>query len=178
MQNVVIIFATNRANSYTKRVGNIYCKMLNDFNVKPLIIDLYEINQFTNILNSELYGLRSDYFQKIITEILLPNSKFIFVVPEYNGSFPGVLKLFLDAIHPSTWLNKKALLVGVSAGRAGNLRGMEHLTGILNYLKLFVHPNRLPISLIETHVEEGANNFKSETQQKVCVEQLKQFIEW
>ena len=55
---------------------------------------------------------------------------------------------------------------------------MEHLTGILNYLKLFVHPNRLPISLIETHVEEGANNFKSETQQKVCVEQLKQFIEW
>ena len=32
---------------------------------------------------------------------------------------------------------------------AGNLRGMEHLTGTLLYLKMIVHPNRLPISQVD-----------------------------
>jgi hypothetical protein len=26
---------------------------------------------------------------------------------------------------------------------------MEHLTGVLNYLKVTVHPNRLPISVVD-----------------------------
>jgi NAD(P)H-dependent FMN reductase len=46
--------------------------------------------------------------------------------------------------------DKKALLVGVSSGRAGNLRGLIHLTGMLNYLNITVHPNQLPISRVET----------------------------
>ncbi|MCA0429243.1 MAG: NAD(P)H-dependent oxidoreductase [Bacteroidetes bacterium] len=177
MQNVVLIFATNRANSYTKKVGNIYTKILTDKNVNTILIDLYEISQTTNLLSNELYGERSEYFQKIISEKLIPNSKLIFVVPEYNGSYPGILKVFLDAIHPSTWTNKKALLVGVSSGRAGNLRGMEHLTGVLNYLKLFIHHNKLPISQIEQQLD-SLNSFKNESQHKVCEEQITQFLNW
>jgi chromate reductase, NAD(P)H dehydrogenase (quinone) len=46
------------------------------------------------------------------------------------------------------------LLTGVSSGRAGNLRGMEHLTGSLLHLKMTVHPNRLPISSIHTLLDE------------------------
>ena len=44
---------------------------------------------------------------------------------------------------------KKALLTGVSTGRAGNLRGMEHLTGILHYMRVIVHPNKFPISVVD-----------------------------
>jgi chromate reductase len=39
-------------------------------------------------------------------------------------------------------------LLGVASGRAGNLRGMDHLTGILNYLGAIVMPDKLPISRI------------------------------
>lgn len=178
MEKIVLIFATNRANSYTKAVGTIYNAILKQNEVPTEVIDLNEISAQTNLLNDELYGKRSDGFSKLISEKLISNTKFIFFIPEYNGSFPGVLKVFLDAIPPSTWSNKKGLLVGISSGRAGNLRGMEHLTGVLNYLKLFVHPNRLPISLIDTHVDIGATSFKTDIQQKVCEDQIKQFISW
>jgi NAD(P)H-dependent FMN reductase len=47
------------------------------------------------------------------------------------------------------WPNKKALLTGVATGKGGNIRGLEHITGTLNYLKVFVHPNRLPISQVD-----------------------------
>ena len=50
----------------------------------------------------------------------------------------------------NVWPNKKILLTGVSTGRAGNLRGMEHLTGVLLYLKANVHHNRLPLSIVHT----------------------------
>ena len=51
--------------------------------------------------------------------------------------------------YKKVWWGKKALLVGVSTGRSGNVRGMEHLTSILNYLKVVVHPNKLPISSVD-----------------------------
>lgn len=81
--------------------------------------------------------------------------KIIFVVPEYNASYPGVLKLFLDIIDHTQWEGKKACIIGVSAGRGGNLRGMEHLTTVLNYLKINVYHDKLPLSntkeLIDTN---------------------------
>ena len=52
------------------------------------------------------------------------------------------------------WCDKKALLTGVSTGRAGNLRGMDQVTGILNYMKMIVHPNKLPISVIDKVMTE------------------------
>jgi chromate reductase len=84
------------------------------------------------------------------------------VSPEYNGSFPGVLKLFLDALsvkdYKKTFSGKRVSLIGVASGRAGNFRGMEHLTGIFNYLNMIVMPNKLPISSVEKVIDEKGDN--------------------
>ncbi|MBL7884482.1 MAG: NAD(P)H-dependent oxidoreductase, partial [Bacteroidia bacterium] len=64
-------------------------------------------------------------------------------------------KTFFDAIHPDVNRGKKVAMVGVASGRAGNLRGMEHLTGVLNYLGMHIHPNKLPISSILTLLDEN-----------------------
>jgi NAD(P)H-dependent FMN reductase len=45
-------------------------------------------------------------------------------------------------------------LIGVSTGRAGNLRGMEHLTGMLNYLNMHVHPEKLPVSSVQDLIDD------------------------
>jgi chromate reductase, NAD(P)H dehydrogenase (quinone) len=80
----------------------------------------------------------------------------IFIVPEYNGSFPGILKLMFDiSDYKKVWKYKKALLVGISTGRSGNVRGLEHLTSILNYLLVVVHPFKLPISSIHNLISES-----------------------
>ena len=42
--------------------------------------------------------------------------------------------------------DKRVALVGVSSGRAGNLRGVDHLSDVIAHMGGWVLPNRLPIS--------------------------------
>ncbi|MEO6637404.1 MAG: NAD(P)H-dependent oxidoreductase, partial [Ginsengibacter sp.] len=118
---------------------------------------------------------RDAAFLKIENEILFPTQKFIFIIPEYNGSYPGVLKAMIDTSDISNaWYRKKALLTGVSTGRAGNLRGMDHLADCLHYLKMNVHYNKLPISVIDKVMD--TNGRFNDTTLKVIDEQLNEFI--
>jgi NAD(P)H-dependent FMN reductase len=111
----------------------------------------------------------------LIDRWISPSSRFIFVVPEYNGSFPGILKVFLDSVHPNEWNDKFACLVGVSTGRAGNLRGMEHLAGILNYLKMHVYHNKLPVSSVDKLLD-AKGQFNHPEQIRVCSQHVEGFL--
>ena len=83
-------------------------------------------------------------------EFFIPSQNWILISPEYNGSYPGILKLFIDAMSithmADTFYHKKIGLIGISDGRAGNIRGMDHLSAIFNYLRMTVYHNKLPIS--------------------------------
>jgi len=118
-----------------------------------------------------MYGNRSDAFNRVIEEKIIPADKLVFVVPEYNGSYAGVLKLFLDAIHPKHFNNKKAMVVGVAAGRAGNLTGLNHLVTVLNYLQITTMPQKLIISRIEDLIK---NRLLTD---EVTRNEIKQFVE-
>ena len=65
-------------------------------------------------------------------------SGLIFVTPEYNRSFPGVLKNAIDhASRPygqSAWKGKPASVAGVSIGAAGTSMAQQHLRNVLAYL--------------------------------------------
>ena len=97
-------------------------------------------------------------------------------MPEYNGSFPGVLKVLFDITNiKECWWHKKALLVGLADGRGGNLRGIEHMTNILHYLKMNVHYNKLPISKINSELNE-AGEFLNPVTTKAIAEQIEEFM--
>jgi chromate reductase len=135
----IIISGTNRKDSNSFKVAQQYQKALSEKNIPSEIITLEDM---------DLSG-RTPSFEKIENELIIPSQKFIFISPEYNASIPGVLKTFLDlSDYKKAWWGKKALLVGISSGRSGNVRGMEHLTSILHYMKVTVHPNKLPISSV------------------------------
>ena len=136
---ITIISGTNRDNN-TKKVALEYQRILKEKNTNSLLLALDEQNVFT----------RDEAFIKMENEFLIPSEKIIIIMPEYNGSYPGILKLMIDNTDiRKAWWHKKVLLTGVSTGRAGNLRGMEHLTGSLLHMKMLVHPNRLPISIVD-----------------------------
>jgi chromate reductase, NAD(P)H dehydrogenase (quinone) len=135
----IIISGTNRRDSNTRKVAHQYQDTLKEKNIPSEIITLEGM---------DLSG-HTPEFHELEKEKLLPATKIIFIAPEYNGSIPGVLKTMLDlSDYKRTWQWKKALLVGISTGRSGNVRGLEHLTSILNYMKVIVHPNKLPISSV------------------------------
>ncbi len=134
------------------------------------------------LLISGDYG-PSDQSPQVTTiqdELIIPADKFYFVVPEYNGSFPGILKFFLDACSvremKRSFAGKKAAILGISSGRAGNLLGMDHLTGILNYLDVIVMPNRLPVSQISRLIED--HQLEDQTTQKVVQSHVLDFLQF
>jgi NAD(P)H-dependent FMN reductase len=136
----VIISGTNREGSNSLKVAIQYQQLLKEEGIESSVVSLEDLE----------LAKRNPAFIALETSTLIPAKKIIFISPEYNGSIPGVLKSMFDiSEYKKAWWGKKALLVGVSTGRSGNVRGMEHLTSILNYLKVVVHPNKLPISSVD-----------------------------
>ncbi len=163
---ITIISGTNRAGSNTRKVAELYRSVLAAKQVQGHVFSLEDVNT----------SLRNHHIEQLEQEFLAPASKFIFIMPEYNGSIPGVLKCLVDITDIKTaWWGKKALLTGVSTGRAGNLRGMEHFTGILNDLKVVVHPNKLPISCIH-QLLSPAGELNHEPTLKAISEQVNEFL--
>ncbi|MEO7767823.1 MAG: NADPH-dependent FMN reductase [Ferruginibacter sp.] len=164
----LIISGTNRLGSNTLKVAREYQRLLKEKSIDSVLLSLEGLNLLT----------RDADFEKIENELIIPTDNYIFISPEYNGSFPGALKMLFDTgkTH-ALWWYKKALLTGISTGRAGNLRGMDHLSSVLNYVKVMVHPNQLPISSIDKLMNiEG--RFTDESTLKAINQQLDEFIKW
>ncbi len=160
-----IISGTNRIESHTEKVAAEYQRILKEKSIDAPVFSLKDVD----VLH------RDKDFKKIENEILFPSSKFIFIIPEYNGTFPGVLKAMIDTSEiKKAWYGKKALLTGVSTGRAGNLRGMDHLSDCLHYMKMNVHYNKLPISIIDKIIDK--NGRLNDATLNVINEQLDEFI--
>ena len=144
--NYTIISGTNRRESNTYRIALLYQQALEKKGIKAILVTLENLNPLAD----------DGEFKRIEREILKPTAKYVFISPEYNGSIPGILKLFIDeADWKTAWKDKKAMLVGVSTGRAGNLRGMDHLTSILHHMNIHVLPNMLPISQVDRFLDNN-----------------------
>lgn len=174
---ITIIVGTNNRKSKTFHFANHYYKTLKrKTKEKVVLLDLKDLP--ADMCHADMYSPdgQSPEIKTLQDEYMLPAKKFVFVMPEYNGSFPGVVKLFLDACsireYKSTFSGKKASLVGVASGRAGNLRGLDHLADILNHVGTLVHPNKLPISSIDALIDE-----KGKITDADCKKALKKHME-
>ena len=166
MPAYTIISGTNRSDSYTEKIALEYHLLLK---AKSIDAPIFSLRDFTSLDKDAA-------FSKVEEEVLIPTRKFIFILPEYNGSYPGVVKAMIDMsnVKQCFW-GKQALLVGISTGRAGNLRGMEHFTGVLNHIKVLVHPNKLPISAIDT-ITDDKGTFTHAPTLAAIDRQLNEFI--
>ena len=176
MQNnevITIIVGTNAHSGTTRAVASAYEKLLSDRNIPHQLCDLQNIPQ--DIIAPDMYFNRSDEFLAFQDQYLVPTNKYIIVIPEYNGGVPGIFKLMIDCSDITTcWWGKKACLTGVASGRSGNLRGLDTLTNYLNYLKVDVLKNKIPISKIDELVQEG--QLTDESTLQVLEEQLDQYL--
>jgi chromate reductase, NAD(P)H dehydrogenase (quinone) len=172
---VTIIAGTNRPKSSTLKVAKYYQKILADKGLQTNLLSLTDLPD--DIIVSDLYGKRSAAFEPI-QQMITDTQKFIFVIPEYNGSFPGVLKVFIDACaFPQSFYDKKVALVGISSGRYGNIRGIDHFTGVCNYVHLNVMPLKIHITSIREELDTDGNLIKEDTI-KFTNEQIDKFIKY
>src|SRR5437879_9027569 len=170
---ITIISSTNRPGSSTLKLAQYY---QNTFQAKGVEAGLLSLVQLPpNLIQTDLYGQRSHEFEPI-QDVIAKTQKFLFVIPEYNGSFPGVLKVLVDACSfPESFYEKKAALVGLSSGKYGNIRGIDHFTGICNYLHLHVTPLKIHIPSIHKELDAQGNLFNEDTL-RFTNEQIDKFI--
>jgi chromate reductase, NAD(P)H dehydrogenase (quinone) len=170
---ITIISATNRPGSSTLKVAQYYQKELKKRGIDAGILSLTQLP--ASLIASDLYGKRSVEFEPI-QKIVTQTTKFLFIIPEYNGSFPGVLKTFIDACDfPDSFYDKKTALTGISSGKYGNIRGIDHFTGVCHYLHLNVMSLKLHIAAINKEFDENGDFFKTDTL-KFVNEQIDKFI--
>lgn len=169
-----VISATNRKDSNTLKVAKEYVRLLKKKGEEVLLLNLEELP--ASVMSAAIFDEDDDAFVLLQEKYLFPAEKFVFIMPEYNGSMPGILKVMIDVADiEKAFYGKKALMVGVATGRAGNLRGMDHLTGVLNHLKMSVHYNKLPISRVNHELDESGQ-FHTPTTIRVVEKQIDEFM--
>lgn len=155
---ITIISGTNRKDSKSISIAEIYKEILKNLEVESEIMDLRELPE--SFLFSALYENvgKNDDFNPFIEKIR-KSEKFVFIVPEYNASFPGVLKAFIDGLsYPSPFMNKKGAVVGISSGTMAGALALSHLTDILNYLGMHVLASKPRLPRIESLLTDGKLN--------------------
>jgi chromate reductase len=169
---ITLLNATNRPDNRTSVISKTYQQFLISAKVPFQYLSLEDVNG--NLLLKQSMGMKQPEIDDLLENYFAIVPKIIIVSPEYNGSFPGILKLLIDAMPHKMLDNKKVALTGVATGRGGNLRGLDHLTGILHYLNALVMPFKLPISGVATMIENG--KVTNENLLKDIQKQLNQFV--
>ncbi|MGB3468585.1 MAG: NAD(P)H-dependent oxidoreductase [Cyclobacteriaceae bacterium] len=173
---ITIISSTNRKDSNSSIIAGIYQNILQEENEESEIIRLTDMP--ADFISSALYeqGGKNEQFNSL-RDKMMNAEKFVFIVPEYNGSFPGVLKTFIDGLKfPDTFTGKKSALVGLSSGIQGAVLAMSHMTDILNYCGTSVLSQKPKLSGIEKNLENG--ELTNPLYQQLIKDQIKAFIKF
>ena len=79
-----------------------------------------------------------------------------FVIPEYNGGAPGVLKMFIDFWKfPESFEARPVAFVGLAAGIWGGLKPVEHISQVMGYRNAYQFPQRVFIKEIHKSLKDG-----------------------
>ena len=138
---IYIISGTDRPNSNSLKVSKCIQNIYKAIDVETEIINLESLP--IHELNGSMYGkeLPAGVREKI--NLIDDADGLIMVVPEYNGSFPGVLKYFMDFwSYPKSYEYRPVCFVGLG-GMWGGLRPVEHLQGVFGYRNSFMFPDRI-----------------------------------
>jgi chromate reductase, NAD(P)H dehydrogenase (quinone) len=152
---IKIIVGTNRQNSVSKQIAEIVQKVLLEKGAESEILELTDLpSDFIETALYENNGKNETY--NAFHERVASGKKFIFIVPEYNGSFPGILKTFIDGMtYPNTFRNKKAAMIGISSGVGGGGIALSHLTDIFHYLGMHVLALKPKLAKIEQNMSDN-----------------------
>jgi chromate reductase len=160
---ITVVNGTNRPGNKTQLIAKLYAQLLEAKGIEHMYFSLEALPQ--SILLTDIYDPAKNTFKQVVDKYILPSDKLVFVLPEYNGSYPGILKLFIDGCAPEIFRDKKVAFVGVASGRSGNIRGMDDLTNAFHYLGMHVLPFKVPVSsvlqLIRNNVFADENTLKA-----------------
>lgn len=101
-------------------------------------------------------------------ELVAKTDAFVFVLPEYNHSYPGEWKLLMDTLFPE-YKGKRAYVVGVGGGQFAGARVMEHVLPVLVNFQFQIGNERLHIASASKTVSTDGSIIDQATHERVEV---------
>ncbi len=128
---IVVVLGTARIKRQSERVFRFVVEELSKR--KEVFITTVDVRDFLLQVSAkpEEQGVVGKKWQSIVKE----SDALVIVTPEYNHSFPGELKLLIDAAEVE-YMHKPVAVCGVSSGTFGGARAVEHLMSVFCYLGL------------------------------------------
>jgi len=140
-QSILVISGTNRPDANAMKIARILEGHYHAAKVKAEILSLTELP--AEVFQGGAYATKPPGMVAIQQRVLAASGLHI-VTPEYNGSFPGVLKYFIDMLKfPESFERKPVAFVGEAAGTWGGLRSVEQLQLIFGYRNAHIFPERV-----------------------------------
>jgi NAD(P)H-dependent FMN reductase len=144
---ILIISGTNRPDSSALRIAKVLEGMYGELEVRSRLLSLCDLP--VELFSPHVYSAKPASFQAIQWQVL-ESAGLHLVVPEYNGSFPGILKYFIDMLKfPESFERRPVAFVGESNGAWGAVRAVEQLQMVFGYRNAFSFPERVFISRVK-----------------------------
>lgn len=162
---ITVISGTNRPNSNTRKVAELVRAELEASGHDTVLLDLADLPE--EIFSPSSYASKPKSFDGF-QQTVLATDGVLTVVPEYNGSFPGVLKYFIDMLRfPDSLYEKPAAFVGISAGRWGGVRAVEQLEMIFQYRHAHLFGRRCFIPRIREALDQNGKMIDSDVTERL-----------
>jgi NAD(P)H-dependent FMN reductase len=143
-RTIMIVAGTNRPDSNALKIARILEGHYRGAEVKTDLLSLADLPP--EVYRGESYANKPPAMVAIQQRVLDAAGLHV-ISPEYNGSFPGVLKYFIDMLKfPESFDRKPVAFVGEAAGTWGGLRAVEQLQMIFGYRNAHSFPERVFIA--------------------------------
>lgn len=152
MPKITILSGTDRPGSMALKVSKFVQKQFED---KGAETDLVSLEDYP--LQDVAGGKYGTKIPSVVSfnERVLDTDGLVMVIPEYNGSFPGILKVFIDYLpFPAAFEKLPIAFIGEAAGAFGSLRSVEQMQMIANYRNAYLFPERVFMQRVGTIFNE------------------------
>jgi NAD(P)H-dependent FMN reductase len=153
MPRILAFASSTRRESFNKKLVAIAAQGAREAEADVTLIDLkdFPLPLFDQDLEAE-QGMPEN--GKKLKKLFIDHDGLLIASPEYNSSFPAVLKNAIDWVsrlapgEPSlaAFQGKVATLMSASPGALGGLRGLVHVRSILGNLGVIVLPDQIALA--------------------------------
>ena len=145
---IEVIVGTDRPNSNSRKIANLLVEDYRALKSEVGLIDLGQQDFSFGSIGGDYRGGARGAFKGLVARVTAADG-LVLVVPEYNGSFPGALKLFIDYWqYPASFEGRPVAYVGLRL-EWGGLRPVERLQQIMGYRSAYNFPNRVFIANVK-----------------------------